>query len=95
MESLFDIQKDIFDNIKEYFKKFKILKKCLEMKRFKLIKIIKLAPNKIGNKKFKFEMIYNSYIEKLSIFFLKLKNKKNSINNYLKYDQIKFKYIKK
>ena len=65
------------------------------MKRFKLIKIIKLAPNKIGNKKFKFEMIYNSYIEKLSIFFLKLKNKKNSINNYLKYDQIKFKYIKK
>ena len=27
MESLFDIQKDIFDNIKEYFKKFKILKK--------------------------------------------------------------------
>jgi inorganic pyrophosphatase len=72
MESLFDIQKDIFDNIKEYFKKFKILKKCLEMKRFKLIKIIKL----IGNKKFKFEMIYNSYIEKLSIFFLKLKNKK-------------------
>ena len=40
-------------------------------------------------------MIYNSYIEKLSIFFLKLKNKKNSINNYLKYDQIKFKYIKK
>ena len=41
------------------------------MKRFKLIKIIKLAPNKIGNKKFKFEMIYNSYTyEKI------LKNKK-------------------
>ena len=54
MESLFDIQKDIFDNIKEYFKKFKILKKCLEMKRFKLIKIIKLTPNKIGNIIFNF-----------------------------------------
>ena len=87
MESLFDIQKDIFDNIKEYFKKFKILKKCLEMKRFKLIKIIKLTPNKIGNKKFKFEMIYNSYIVHY-LFFLKFKKKKNSnsINNYLKYD---------
>ena len=96
MESLFDIQKDIFDNIKEYFKKFKILKKCLEMKRFKLIKIIKLTPNKIGNKKFKFEIIYNSYIVH-NLFFLKFKKEKNSnsINNYLKYDQIKFKYIKK
>ena len=68
MESLFDIQKDIFDNIKEYFKKFKILKKCLEMKRFKLIKIIKLTPNKIGNKKFKFEMIY-IHILKNYLFF--------------------------
>ena len=96
MESLFDIQKDIFDNIKEFFKKFKILKKCLEMNRFKLIKIIKLTPNKIGNTKFKFEIIYNSYIVHY-LFFLKFKKEKNSnsINNYLKYDQIKFKYIKK
>ena len=48
------------------------------MKRFKLIKIIKLTPNKIGNKKFKFEMIYNSYIEQLSII-LKIKKEKIQI----------------
>ena len=41
-------------------------------------------------------MIYNSYFEQLSIFLKIQKGKNsNSINNYLKYDQIKFKYIKK
>ena len=43
----------------------------------KLIKIIKLTPNKIGNKKFKFEIIYNSYIV-YYLFFLKFKKEKNS-----------------
>jgi hypothetical protein len=49
--------------------------------------MIKLTPNKIGNKKFKFEIIYNSYIVHY-LFFLKFKKEKNSnsINNYLKYD---------
>ena len=40
----------------------------------------KLNPNEIGNKKFKFEMIYNSYIEQLSIFLKIQKRKKFNFN---------------
>ena len=37
-------------------------------KDYKLIKVMKIIPNKVGNTKFEFEMIYNSYIDPLYTF---------------------------
>ena len=69
MESLSDIQKDVSDNYQRIiFLNSKNTKLIGNEKDYKLIKVIKLAPNTVGNTKFEFEMIYNSYIDPLYTF---------------------------
>ena len=69
MESLGDIEKDVSDNYNRIiFLNSLSSNKIGNNKDSHLIKVFKINKNSIGNTKFEFEMIYNSYIDPLYTF---------------------------